>query len=210
MTGEIKEAVRFVAREPHVRAIVATASINNLSRSIGVAVLLIYLSRQVGQGPYPNGRIFKLVLNENDPLKFDSLSILIDADTSLAGVPGVLHNPDNIETTANSIMIQEDPGSQNSFLPSNPAGTTARIWRYNLNTGALTVVANVNQSLTPNANLGAWESSGIVDVSEYFGPGAFLVDIQAHGVNVGPTRMIGSNLERMEGGQLLLIKVPGA
>ena len=28
-------------------------------------------------------------------------------------------------------------------------------------------------------NLGAWESSGIVDASAAFGPGAFLIDVQA-------------------------------
>lgn len=49
--GEMKEAVGFVATEPHVRAIVATASINNLSRSLGITVLLIYLARQVSMSP---------------------------------------------------------------------------------------------------------------------------------------------------------------
>ena len=51
------------------------------------------------------------------------------------------------------------------------------------------VAARVNQSADETAadkdanpakgNLGAWESSGIVDASSVFGPGAFLVDVQA-------------------------------
>ena len=46
------------------------------------------------------------------------------------------------------------------------------------------MIAEVNQAI-PGAptplNRGTWESSGIVDASAVFGPGAFLVDVQAHG-----------------------------
>ena len=63
-------------------------------------------------------------------------------------------------------------------------GTTARIWAYDLAAGTASVVAKVNQALDPNALLGSWESSGIVDASAAFGPGAFLVDIQAHSIFV--------------------------
>ena len=37
---------------------------------------------------------------------------------------------------------------------------------------------DVDATTTPG-NLGAWESSGIVDASAAFGPGAFLIDVQA-------------------------------
>ena len=33
----------------------------------------------------------------------------------------------------------------------------------------------------PISRLGSWESSGIIDASSAFGPGAFLIDVQAHG-----------------------------
>jgi hypothetical protein len=164
-------------------------------------------------GPYPNGRIFKLVLNASDPLEVDSLSILIDGDALPAGAVGGLHNPDNLETTANSLLIQEDPGSQNQYaLPAGAGKRTAAIWRYGLTTGSLEIVALVDQASDPTGQrLGAWESSGIVDVSEVFGPGAFLVDVQAHGWEIAeaPTAFPGI-FHRREAGQLLLLRLPGA
>jgi hypothetical protein len=116
-------------------------------------------------------------------------------------------------------MIQEDPGSHNQFNPG--AGPAARIWRYDLDSGALTVVAEVDQSADPAAKEGTWESSGIVDASAVFGPGAWLVTVQAHTIFVeSETRTVidtsrtppvtATLLFKREGGQLLLFKVPGS
>jgi hypothetical protein len=169
------------------------------------------------EGPWPNGRVFRIELNPEDPLKVDSFSVLIDADTGGYDNPEAVHNIDNLETTANSILIQEDPGSHNQFTPDDPIGVAARIWRYDLTTGLLEVVAEVDQAADPVANLGAWESSGIVDVSAFFGPGTFLVDVEAHTVFVetapGPDMLPPEGpdwLYKREGGQLLLLTVPGA
>ena len=162
------------------------------------------------RGPYPNGRLFKMVLNQDDPLLVDSLTILIDADLAGYDVIDVIHQPDNIETTARSLLIQEDPGSHNQY-PAGGPGTNARIWKYDLQTGDLSVVATVDQSLLPAANQGSWESSGIVDASAFLGRGAFLVDVQAHGLfeETFGTDPAG-NIIRTEAGQLLLIRIPGA
>jgi hypothetical protein len=164
-------------------------------------------------GPYPNGRIFKLVMNRTDPLKVDSLSILIDADLLPPGAVGGLHNPDNLETTPRSLLIQEDPGSQNQYaLPAGPGKRTAAVWRYDLAAGSLQIVAVVDQSSDPTGQrLGAWESSGIVDASHVFGPGAFLLDVQAHGWEIAqaPSPFPGI-FHRRENGQLQLLHVPGA
>jgi MFS family permease len=43
--------VRLALREPHLRAITATAMTNNLSRSIGMVVVVLYLVREAGVGP---------------------------------------------------------------------------------------------------------------------------------------------------------------
>jgi hypothetical protein len=69
-------------------------------------------------------------------------------------------------------------------------------------------------------NLGAWESSGVIDTSSVFGPGTFLVTVQAHTLAVeweaGDLNTVTSNdplpdfQYKREGGQLLLIRVPGA
>jgi hypothetical protein len=163
------------------------------------------------QGPYPNGRIFKMVLNEDDPTIVDSLSILVDADAGGYQNPGALHNPDNLDTSEKSLMIQEDPGSHNPYL--------ARVWRYDLSSGTMAVVAQVDQSADPAAAPGSWESSGIVDASEVFGPGAWLVNVQAHTLWVDSevrsvtdttrTPPVTTNITfKREGGQLLLLIIP--
>ena len=69
-------------------------------------------------------------------------------------------------------------------------------------------------------NLGAWESTGIVDTSALFGEGTFLVNVQAHTLAVqwepGDLNTVTSNdplpdfQNKREGGQLLLLTIPGA
>lgn len=79
------------------------------------------------------------------------------------------------------------------------------------------MVAEVDQSADPSAANGTWESSGIVDASAVFGEGAFL-DVQAHTLFVdtapGPDFVDpppGPDwLYKREGGQLLLMRIPGA
>jgi hypothetical protein len=163
------------------------------------------------RGPYPNGRLFKLELGAN-PLLGARLSILPGANYDDLGYdnPAAPHQPDNVESTATGLFFQEDPGSHNA-QPLLPAATNARIWRYDLTTRVSTVVAEVDQSMSPVVNRGTWESSGIVDVSSVFGPGAFLVDVQAHqwdmpaGAGNDPPAV-----PQRERGQLLLIKTaPG-
>jgi hypothetical protein len=89
----------------------------------------------------------------------------------------------------------------------------ARIWRYPFSTGVEEVIAEVNQAIpgAPALATAAWESSGIVDASSIFGPGAFLVDVQAHGWD---TEIPGGNdppaIPKRENGQLLLLRAPGS
>ncbi len=144
-------------------------------------------------GPYPNGRVFRMVLDPADPQHVLSFSILLDNDLGGYDNPDVMHQPDNVDTSANSLMVQEDT----SQAPQS------RIWRYDFATRTWSVVAAV---LDP-----AWESSGIVDASSAFGPGAWLVDVQAHNVFVDQdtTTVPGLTLKR-EGGQLILLKLPGS
>jgi hypothetical protein len=171
-------------------------------------------------GPWPNGRLFKMVLDPKDPTQVQSLSILIDGDVrgaAGAGAVDLIHQPDNVETTKDLLLFQEDPGTQNQYPIGT--GTPARIWAYDMKRGGDPyVVARVNQSAdegptdvdasTTKGLWGSWESSGIVDASKFFGKGAFLVDIQAHTLAVqeevhGPLTFV------REGGQLLLFRLPG-
>lgn len=175
-----------------------------------------------------NGRVWKMVFDPNDPTRVTSLSVLIEGDDAPVKTPTEIHQPDNLETAPNSLLIEEDPGSSQQFPAgsADPNATTARIWRYNLATGTMDVVAKVDQSADEGptdrddagpGNLGAWESTGIIDASSVFGPGAFLVNIQAHTLwvekgpgddNVAPAGPDFTN--KREGGQLLLFRLPGA
>jgi hypothetical protein len=188
-----------------------------------------------GAGKSTNGRVWKMVLDPNDPTKVLSLSILIEGDDSPVKTPTEIHQPDNIESTANSLLITEDPGSSQQFpfgsdkpgsANFDPSATTARLWGYNLATGTMAPVAKVDQSADEGptdvdsagpGNLGAWESSGVVDASSVFGPGAFLIDVQSHSLWVekaaGDDNFAPAGPDftfKREGGQLLLIRIPGA
>jgi hypothetical protein len=170
-------------------------------------------------GPWSNGRVFKFVFDRRDPTRVQSLSILVDGDARGAAGVGALdlvHQPDNLETTEELLLIQEDPGGHNQYPIGT--GTTARIWALDLEKGgAPFVVARVNQSadegptdvdLDPNrARAGAWESSGIIDASKWFGKGAFLLDVQA-GTLVVQEEKRGNLTYQREGGQLLLFRLP--
>ena len=181
-------------------------------------------------GRSTNGRIWKLVLHPSNPRVVTSLSIFVEGDDNPVKTLGEVHQPDNLETTARSLLITEDPGSSQQFTQAEaglPNATTARLWRVPLNGGAPEVVAKVDQSAdegptdvdltTSKGNLGAWEPSGVVDASEAFGPGAFLLTVQAGTLwvdkapgddNVAPP---GPDFTyKRAGGQLVLVRIPGA
>jgi hypothetical protein len=196
-----------------------------------------------------NGRIYKMVLDVNgdgDPTDAQ-ISILVQGDDVGTRIDPAsineIHQPDNLETTpAGNLLVTEDPSSANQYPPPLGAGkTTARLWKVPLNNpeaGKMPLLA-VDQALDENANaavgkidvdaaasaanLGAWESSGIVDASAAFGPGAFFLTIQAHSYWIdklaGPDVLGaagsppgGNGVDyffKKEGGQLILLTMPG-
>ena len=168
-----------------------------------------------------NGRVWKFVLDKKDPTKVLSLSILIEGDDAPVKTLDEVHQPDNLETTEGGLLITEDPGSSQQFAWNSiePNATTARVWRYDLVTGTKSVVLKVNQAAdegptdvdptTTPGNLGAWEASGIIDTSKVFGPDTFLIDVQAGTLIIDREVRGGIAFER-EGGQLLLVRIPGA
>ncbi len=144
-----------------------------------------------------NGRIFKMVLNRDNPNLVNSLTIFADGDSADPTVAVPFLAPDNIDTSRHSLMVQED-------------NDNARIWRYNLATGVWDVVATVND---PDG-----ESSGIIDASQWFGPGAWLLDVQSHGVfqkmevvpNPDDPGVLPDLTKKREAGQLILMTIPGS
>ena len=142
-------------------------------------------SGAVGQAD--NGSIFKFAFDPNDPTSVVEFSVVAQGDdpNGVTYVPFVA--PDNLDTSAKSIMVQEDADN-------------ARVWQYRFNDG-WRVVAHVTD---PDG-----ESSGIVDASRFFGPGWWLLDVQAHGSNQ-MEEQVGEVLIKREDGQLLLMKIPGS
>ncbi len=187
----------------------------------------------VGGNPFTssNGRVWKMVLSPTDPTVVQSLSILIEGDDNPVKTPGEIHQPDNLETTQNALYIEEDPGSSQHFDAAQQVSdavraTTARIWQYKFSGPSLAAVAKVDQSAdegstdvdlsTTPGRWGEWETTGLIDVSSIYGPGKFLVNVQAHTLWVekadGPdlTAPAGPDWTyKREGGQLLLLTIPG-
>ena len=135
-----------------------------------------------------NGRIFKMVLNRRGARMVDSFSILADGDAPGSSVFVPFRHPDNMDASSNSLMVQEDDNN-------------AKIWRRDAATGTWSAIATV---LDPNG-----ESSGIVDASQWFGAGSWLLNVQGHSSNVDEAVVGGVTLKR-ESGQLLLLNVPGS
>jgi hypothetical protein len=179
-----------------------------------------------------NGRVWKMVLDPNDPTKVVSLTVFVEGDDNPVKTLNEIHQPDNIETTPNGLLITEDPGSSQQFPAGDTSAnaTTARLWQVPIgNPAGAEVVAKVNQSADgqpgnpgtdvdgrPPGNQGAWESSGIVDASKAFGPDMFLINVQAHTLWVEKAPGDDNNSDgqpdftyKREGGQLLVIRIPG-
>lgn len=174
-----------------------------------------------------NGRVWKMVLDRRDPTKVTSLSVLVEGDDNPVKTPTEIHQPDNIESTPTSILVTEDPGSSQQYPVGSPdpTATTARLWLVPFS-GTPQVVAKVDQSADggptdvdgrPPGNLGAWESSGIVDASAAFGRGAYLIDVQAHTLWVERAPGDDNNGDgqpdftyKREGGQLALLRIAGS
>jgi Bacterial protein of unknown function (DUF839) len=176
-----------------------------------------------------NGRVWKMVFDKRDPKRVKSLTVFVEGDDRPVKSVSAVHQPDNIETTRRGLLLTEDPGSSQQFPvgSTDPAATTARLWYVPIrNLPGAEVVARVDQSADggatdvdgrPAGSQGAWESSGIVDASKAFGPGAFLIDVQAHTLWREQAPGEDNNGDgqpdftyKREGGQLLLIRIPGS
>ena len=145
------------------------------------------------------GRIYKLTLDPAHPRQAD-LEVVLDS-----GAGDDIVNPDGLGLNDQALVIQED---------RNKAATgVARIHVYDLASETLTAVAALDPSdaaIAKGGGPGVWESSGVVDVSDFFGPGMWLVNVQAHETKI---RQQGLDLKVDSGvgerGQLLLVKIPG-
>jgi len=159
------------------------------------------------------------------------VTIVYDGDADAARA---LRSPDNLDWADDGFLyVQEDRaefdtlGTGERLFGATAVNTNeASIVRVDPTSGAILRVAAVDRSVvldgsiaTPNAavdvdagDAGAWETSGILDVSSLFGEAAgtlFLFDVQAHGIedqnNFNASSRINDG-DLVEGGQLLFLE----
>ncbi|MEP6686949.1 MAG: alkaline phosphatase PhoX [Gemmatimonadales bacterium] len=155
------------------------------------------------------GSIYRIDLDPADPTQNAHLVLLA---RSRGVAAGDWASPDNIAVSGRSLMLQEDPAYAGFNRPE-------RIWNFKLgphgSLGDPQAVAELEtEKFTGNVCLEpagtCWESSGIIDASEWLGSGAWLFDVQAHTL---PFRyQDGQNQVSLsrEGGQLLYLRLPGS
>ncbi len=159
------------------------------------------------------GRVYKLVLNENDPLK-GKLEVAVDG----ADNPGnSIVNPDNLCVTENYVYIQEDG---DSFYTNNKHDGT--IWQFGIADKALKAMLQMNHrrtdatfnskyNSTNSQLLSSWEYGAMYDISNLTGiPNTFVVNIHPHtwqdtkyrNADGGTTRLTNNS----EGGQVVIVR----
>jgi len=147
-----------------------------------------------------------------------SMRVVADTDrlTGTARQAG-LRNPDGLAWSANGYLyVQEDRSLLNGTADGRFGSEEASIWKVDSITGDAVRWAQIDRAAVPTAygqsdsapaDIGNWESSGILDVSSLYGAAAgnyFLSDVQAHSLTNG--NIVGGQYLG-EGGQINLIQV---
>ena len=141
------------------------------------------------------GRLYSLNIDRKDPTKQGTLRVVYEADEVIAAGGDTAISPDNIDTSRDYLMINED-GTIESRLVMTAKGRDGSIWRFKITGGSVGVKASSAKriaELDPPGQLGGgavlagiWETSGITDTSHLFGRGSFIFDVQAHPPTIRP------------------------
>jgi Bacterial protein of unknown function (DUF839) len=154
------------------------------------------------------GRVYTLNIDRNDPTAQGTLRVVYEADEVIAAGGDIAISPDNVDTSSNYLMINED-GTTESRIVMGQKGRDGSIWRFRIRGGSVGVDAGSAKrivELDPPGQLGGgavgpgiWETSGITDTSQVFGGGSWIFDVQAHPPTIAP------GVNTWEDGQLLLL-----
>ena len=162
-----------------------------------------------------DGTIYTLTVNfANIDSPTASVSVLYNSNLDAARR---IRNPDNVDWADDGrIYVQEDRATGGLFGPGAANQHEASILSIDPATGTILRIASMNRAAVPYgmsdsapADVGNWESSGVLDVSSLFGrPGGtlFLADVQAHSIVDGAV----AAGKLVAGGQLVLIEAPGS
>ena len=146
-----------------------------------------------------------------------SVKVIYDGDDAgagqFAGPDFGLRSPDNLDWADNGfVYVQEDRSTSNGVFGGD-SGMEASIWEMNPVSGRMTRIGSVDRSAVPAgqidsepADLGNWETSGVLDISEYFdmaGDEILLIGaVQGHSIEGG----IINDEDLQEGGQLFFLQ----
>ncbi|GEC77164.1 hypothetical protein [Flavobacterium aquatile] len=157
------------------------------------------------------GRVYKLVLDNNNPL-VGKLELVINGDAT----PGTgIINPDNICVTENYVYTQEDGDSYYTAAQHD-----SYIWQYKISTKTNVPWLTMNHKRTDatwnstynqsgEMRFGSWEYGAMEDISDVIGvPGTFYVNIHPHTWQKDAfLNADGSGLNtNKEGGQTIIIR----
>ncbi len=121
-----------------------------------------------------------------------------------------IRNPDNLDWADDGFIYEQEDRSTSRF--GDDSGIEASIWRLDPRNADAIRIAIMDRTAVPDGqvdtdpdDLGDWESSGIVDISEFLadapGGSVFVFNVQAHSVrggNIGRDNLV-------QGGQVLLL-----
>lgn len=147
---------------------------------------------------------------KNDNITAD-LSIIYDGDDQDKRDFGI-RSPDNLVWADNGLIYLQEDRSINSF--GDDSGEEASIWQLDPKTGTAMRIAQIDRSAVPTGqtdtdpnDLGDWETSGIIDVTDEFsaeGERLMFFNVQAHSIRGGEIDT--ENL--VQGGQYLFLSTP--
>ncbi len=146
-----------------------------------------------------------------------SLDIVYDGDDMGGGQFAApqfgLRSPDNLTWAHDGLVyIQEDRAVSSDLRPTWAEGGEAKIWALDPASGEVKLIAEVDRSAVPDGqvdgdpdDVGDWETSGIIDVTDMFrtrpGETLLLADVQAHSLAGG----IIDDAGLVQGGQLVFL-----
>lgn len=155
------------------------------------------------------GRLYEVNFDKKNILGKATLTMIFNADVIEAAGGDIAFAPDNMDVSKDYIMINED-GHSDSRSKYAARAREGSIWRLDLKNGfAAKRIAELNPVGTEIASgatqppavpvPGTWETSGIIDASDFFGRDSWLTVVQAHSPSLAPAPLT------VEDGQLVLL-----